>query len=156
VNFEDKTVSPDPANQVTGWLWDFGDGTTSTEKNPTHSYAEAGSHSVTLTLTFANGAVWSTTMPVKVDRGSGVQPVQPPTDACTATASSKANLRGGPGTGFDVVGGVAAGDVVYLTGINAAGDWYKLTAAGAENAWIAGFLISAPQCPAGFTLPVAP
>jgi probable HAF family extracellular repeat protein len=33
----------------TSWLWDFGDGTASTEKNPCHMYKTAGSYTVTLT-----------------------------------------------------------------------------------------------------------
>jgi PKD repeat protein len=32
------------------WTWDFGDGNTSTEQNPIHQYAEAGSYVVTLTI----------------------------------------------------------------------------------------------------------
>jgi PKD repeat protein len=35
------------------YLWDFGDGTTSTSANPTHVYAEAGGYLVTLTVTDA-------------------------------------------------------------------------------------------------------
>jgi gliding motility-associated-like protein len=35
----------------TTYLWDFGDGTTSTVKNPTHSYALSGSYSVTVKTT---------------------------------------------------------------------------------------------------------
>ncbi len=31
------------------WLWDFGDGTTSTQKNPSHQYASLGNYTVTLT-----------------------------------------------------------------------------------------------------------
>lgn len=33
------------------WLWDFGDGETSTEQNPTHVYAEANNYQVCLTVT---------------------------------------------------------------------------------------------------------
>jgi len=35
---------------IEDWLWDFGDGTTSTTKNPTHEYTEPGEYTVTLTV----------------------------------------------------------------------------------------------------------
>ncbi len=35
---------------LTTWLWDFGDGTTSTEQNPCHVYEQPGVYSVTLSL----------------------------------------------------------------------------------------------------------
>lgn len=46
--------------------WDFGDGTTSTEANPSHTYTQAGTYSVTLTVTDVNGksSVQSTTVTV--------------------------------------------------------------------------------------------
>ncbi|RLA22366.1 MAG: hypothetical protein DRQ62_08060 [Gammaproteobacteria bacterium] len=37
------------------WLWDFGDGETSTEKNPVHVYADGGYYTVTLTVTGGTG-----------------------------------------------------------------------------------------------------
>ena len=37
------------------YSWDFGDGGTSTETNPVHTYAGDGSYNVTLTATNANG-----------------------------------------------------------------------------------------------------
>jgi uncharacterized repeat protein (TIGR01451 family) len=36
-------------NYPTSWLWDFGDGTTSTEQNPTHTYTTPGVYTVKLT-----------------------------------------------------------------------------------------------------------
>lgn len=51
INFTDQSEF-DP----TSWLWNFGDGTTSTEQNPTHAYAAAGTYSVSLTVENANGS----------------------------------------------------------------------------------------------------
>jgi len=40
----------------TSWAWDFGDGMTSNQQNPTHTYAAAGPYSVKLTVTNAGGS----------------------------------------------------------------------------------------------------
>ncbi|MEI7587356.1 PKD domain-containing protein, partial [Runella sp.] len=37
------------------WLWDFGDGNTSDEENPAHTYDTAGIYEVTLTIVSATG-----------------------------------------------------------------------------------------------------
>ena len=51
VSFTDQsTGSP------TSWKWTFGDGNTSTEKNPVHKYNKTGLYSVTLTASNANGS----------------------------------------------------------------------------------------------------
>ena len=46
--------------QVTTWAWNFGDGTTSTLKSPTHTYNSPGSYSVILTATGPGGTVTKT------------------------------------------------------------------------------------------------
>lgn len=38
------------------WLWDFGDGGTSTEQNPAYTYVAAGTYSVTLTAANGDGS----------------------------------------------------------------------------------------------------
>ncbi|MES1216575.1 MAG: PKD domain-containing protein, partial [Bacteroidota bacterium] len=51
INFIDSTTFNDP---ITNWNWSFGDGTTSTEQNPVHSYSLPGIYTVSLnTLTTA-------------------------------------------------------------------------------------------------------
>jgi len=44
---------------ITAYEWDFGDGTSSTLENPAHSYATAGTKSVTLTAFTSNGCDFS-------------------------------------------------------------------------------------------------
>jgi PKD repeat protein len=41
-------IFTDQSSSSTTWAWDFGDGTTSTSQNPSHTYATAGSYNVCL------------------------------------------------------------------------------------------------------------
>jgi PKD repeat protein len=50
VNFYDQSI------QATSWSWDFGDGSTSIEQNPTHTYSDPGIYTVILTVTGAGGS----------------------------------------------------------------------------------------------------
>lgn len=47
-------------------LWNFGDGNTSTDQNPSHTYSAAGSYQVSLTATSVNGCANSIIIPVEV------------------------------------------------------------------------------------------
>ncbi|MEO0900085.1 MAG: PKD domain-containing protein [Bacteroidota bacterium] len=49
------------AQAIVSWLWDFGDGNTSTLRNPSHVYASVGVYDVSLTVTDAEGCVQSFT-----------------------------------------------------------------------------------------------
>ncbi len=51
-----RAVTEDPEGDSLTYLWDFGDGTSSSEKNPTHSYGAAGEYQPSVTVTDANGA----------------------------------------------------------------------------------------------------
>src|SRR5690606_28952743 len=42
--------STDSDGSITGWSWDFGDGATSTQQHPIHTYAAAGTYNVALTV----------------------------------------------------------------------------------------------------------
>ena len=51
--------SNDPDGNITAYNWNFGDGGSSTQANPSHTYAVAGSFSVSLTVTDNDGATGS-------------------------------------------------------------------------------------------------
>ena len=75
VNFVDQsTGSP------TSWVWDFGDNSGSVSRNPTHTYAAAGSYTVTLTVTNDSGSN-STSDVVTIAAGT------PPTAAFTSSVN---------------------------------------------------------------------
>ncbi len=45
----------DNSTNASNWFWDFGDGSTSPSKNPSHTYAAPGSYTVTLTVSSPDG-----------------------------------------------------------------------------------------------------
>ncbi|MCA9995152.1 MAG: PKD domain-containing protein, partial [Anaerolineales bacterium] len=45
----------DESSHAGTWLWDFGDGNSSTEQNPSHIYTTAGTYDVSLTVTNSQG-----------------------------------------------------------------------------------------------------
>ncbi len=47
INFTDSSTS---SHTITSWLWDFGDGSTSTSQNPSHTYTHDGTYYVCLTI----------------------------------------------------------------------------------------------------------
>jgi len=55
---------------ITSWLWDFGDGSTSTEQNPSHTYYVAGDYVVTLTVSGPGGPDDGATAFIQVDQAS--------------------------------------------------------------------------------------
>jgi PKD repeat protein len=48
------------SGQITSYSWDFGDGSTSTEQNPTHQFARIGTYNVILTVTGPGGTAFAT------------------------------------------------------------------------------------------------
>jgi len=53
----DSSGSSDPDGTITAYNWDFGDGTTGTGANPTHTYATPGAYNITLTVMDSDGAM---------------------------------------------------------------------------------------------------
>jgi PGF-pre-PGF domain-containing protein len=58
------------SSNTTSRLWDFGDGTFSTEQNPTHTYSAAGNYTVSLIVSNVNGSA-SKTSTITVIKSNG-------------------------------------------------------------------------------------
>ena len=50
------TFTDQSTGSPTAWSWDLGDGTTSTQQSPSHTYAAAGTYTVSLTVTAPGGS----------------------------------------------------------------------------------------------------
>ncbi len=57
VNFKDKSIYATNQDSVISWFWDFGDGGTSTAKNPSHQFQGTTTYQVNLKLTTAKGCI---------------------------------------------------------------------------------------------------
>jgi PKD repeat protein len=84
VNFS-SAGSGDPHGSIASYLWEFGDGATSTAPNPSHTYTTPGQYVALLTVTDNQGA--STRNTVQID---ATAPNQLP------VAMAQANTYGGP------------------------------------------------------------
>jgi PKD repeat protein len=88
------TFNNTTTGQVQGWSWSFGDGATSTQKSPTHSYTKAGSYKPTLTATGPGGTVTKTAATAIT---VGTTPAPPPAGT-TTTMILRQGLGGYLGT----------------------------------------------------------
>ncbi len=79
---------------ATSWYWEFGDGATSTEPNPSHTYTSPGNYDVSLTV--SNGATSDTTW------WYGITAASEPTQFFISP-SGNATIGGIPAQGADVL-----------------------------------------------------
>ncbi|HEY1038032.1 MAG TPA: PKD domain-containing protein [Bacteroidia bacterium] len=87
---------------VTSWNWDFGDGGTSTTQSPSHTYASAGTYTVTLQAT--NGCTDTYTAQVVIPAGSTADFTTVP--VCDGVATNFTNTSVAPaGSTFDWIFG---------------------------------------------------
>lgn len=64
------TDTSTPTGEITFWHWEFGDGATSDEQNPTHAYAAAGTYTIELWIASPRGSSYASgthTVPVSVE-----------------------------------------------------------------------------------------
>jgi PKD repeat protein len=83
----DSNASYDPDAQPLGFLWNFGDGTTSTQRNPSHVYTTAGVYDAALTVTEQTAPGASSTATVRITAGNN------PPLASIATPEDGASYR---------------------------------------------------------------
>ncbi|MBS1836901.1 MAG: PKD domain-containing protein [Actinobacteria bacterium] len=84
----DGSASTDPDGSIASYAWTFGDGGTATGVTASHTYATAGTYTVTLTVTDNRGATNTTSSPVTVVAPDPGTPVILASDAFGRTASN--------------------------------------------------------------------
>ncbi len=77
--FEKKVVFTDASQHAVSYYWTFADGNTSTEQNPTHTYAESGDYEAVLTITDKDGKTRAYSELIKI-KGDGPEEPQPQPD----------------------------------------------------------------------------
>ncbi|SMQ72678.1 PKD repeat-containing protein [Plantibacter sp. VKM Ac-1784] len=84
----DASASVDPDGTIASYAWNFGDGTTGTGVTATHTYATAGTFSVSLTVTDSVGATASVSHDVATTLAPNQLPVASFTAASTGLTAS--------------------------------------------------------------------
>lgn len=118
-NFTDTSTDRD--GSIVSRSWNFGDGTTSTATNPSHTYASAGSYNVTLTVTDNGGATNTATQAVTISGNALGNNV--PVSGLSAAAGQSLNYTmvvpaGASNLIFTISGGI--GEAELYTKLNAA------------------------------------
>ncbi|MCU1474569.1 PKD domain-containing protein [Amnibacterium sp.] len=104
VSFTDASTGP-----PTSWAWDFGDGGTSTDRSPQHTYTAGGVYTVTLTVTNdtgSNSVARTSEITVSSGGGGGAPGAVTAGSSTTASASSATTA-----VSLARPGGVVDGDV---------------------------------------------
>jgi PKD repeat protein len=91
VAFKGSDSSDPGANENLTYQWDFGDGTTSPEADPTYTYPDSGDYTVTLTVTDKDGGVDSETFTVSI---ANVTPTADAGGPYSTSAGSSVELTG--------------------------------------------------------------
>ncbi len=98
--------SSDPGGTTVRFLWEFGDGTTSTAANPTKAYGAVGSFTAVLTVTTAGGTTATDYVEVRVDNRLPTAVIAAPADDATVFRGQTVNFSSaGSGDGDDAAYG---------------------------------------------------
>lgn len=111
INF-DGSQSNDNDGQITAYLWNFGDGSTSTQATVTHSYSQAGNFTYSLLVTDNDGGTGQATGQVTILEGASRLSVDPSSGTIAAGGSQMIRIT------LDAVGlpnGTYSGEVNIVT-----------------------------------------
>jgi len=103
----------------------------------------------TSTLSTAPASTFSSTVAISTAITTTATLILTPTVAAPELLSTEpmakaidlANVRSGPGTNYDVVGGLETGIAAPITGKNDSGDWWQITLATGQQGWVYGPLV---------------
>jgi len=90
ISLTDQSTAPN--STVTEWLWNFGDGNTSTQQNPSHTYTSAGTYTITLVAKSAVGCSSAPEPKTIVINALPVAEFQLPAPACVTNTVSFTDL----------------------------------------------------------------
>src|SRR3954453_22244705 len=85
--------SSDPENTTLKYAWDFGDGGTSTQANPSHTYTTNGAFTAKLTVTDGAGLTAVANVPIVVGNRPPVVTIEFPKDGQVASFTDKVNYK---------------------------------------------------------------
>ena len=143
VDFTDISTI-DTSNTVSGWLWDFGDGNTSTLKNPKNTFSNSGNFNVTLIAIAASGCKDTITQSVNMQ-------ILPVADAGNDTTRCGNNpdvtLNG---TVINTSGGIWIGGGIFSPGNTVLNPTYTPSAKAIQNGTDTVLLVTTGNalCPA--------
>ena len=80
VDFTD--LSSSLGGSITNWLWNFGDGNTSTSQNPSNIYSAVGNFTVSLQITDSTGCTGSFTRPLYISSTGPIPQFNNPSPIC--------------------------------------------------------------------------
>jgi glucose/arabinose dehydrogenase/chitodextrinase len=130
----DGTGSSDPEGDALQHEWDFGDGASATGATASHAYAAAGPYTATLTVRDALGAEHAATVAIEIHADTDGDGLLDPADNCPAHPNPAQADTDGDGVGDPCDDRCGAGEVVSLSGLDAAEarphDYVKVLATG--------------------------
>ncbi|MHA7269823.1 PKD domain-containing protein [Arthrobacter sp. HLT1-20] len=139
------SASSDPDGNISSYAWNFGDSTTGTGQQTTHTYAQAGTYQVTLTVTDNSGATATTSRTVQVS-------TTPPVGGVVISDDFNRTLSSGLGSA-DLGGSwTLNGGPQYFAVASGAGQWKLLSAGSGPSAYLRGVSLTSANSTAVVSL----